>query len=138
MQKYFRRPDKNVSDIPYPSIGRALWGTKLDADDTNIITIDTSIIGRVIKVTLEIDLNPNKFVIPHIATNTSITISRSILGKYISTKLSAKVLITKPEIVRKYMHIPTPKTIFKNFPPVYSQISIRSYLGKKSNIFEAI
>ena len=88
-----------------------------DADDIKITTILTKIIGRVISVILDIVLNPNMFRIIVIETNINTTISKSIFGKYISTKLSEKVLITKPDIVRKYMHIAIPKLFFKNFPP---------------------
>lgn len=92
-----------------------------------MITILISIIGNVIKVTLEIDLNPNKFVIAVIAIKISITSSIWISGKYISTKLSAKTLIMKAEIVRKYTQNAMPKAFFKKLPPAYSQISIKSF-----------
>ena len=48
-------------------------------------------------------------------------------GKYIRTKLSAKILIIKAEIVRKYIQQAIPKTLFKKFPPAYSQMSIKSF-----------
>lgn len=126
MQKYFRRPETKVSKAPYPSIGKALSGTKHETDDTKIKTILTSMIGRVIKETLEIDLNPNKFITVIIVIKTRITALTSILGKYIRTKLSENILIINPQIVRKYMQINTPKILLRNFPPVYSQISIKS------------
>jgi len=119
-----------VSFAPYPSIGRALSGINCELEDMNIITIDTRIIGIVIKVTLDIALNPNKFITAAIATNIKITISLSIFGKYISTKLSEKVLITKPEIVIKYTHTVILNIFFRSFPPVNSQISIISLPGK--------
>lgn len=101
------------------------------------MTILNRIIGSVIKETLEIDLKPKMFIIPAIAINTSITISRSTLGKYIKTRLSAKVLITNPETVKKYTQTLIQKAFFKILPPVYSQISARSLPGKRSNILVA-
>ena len=96
-----------------------------------------NIIGIVIKVTLDIALNPNKFITTAIVTNTNTTISRSTFGKYIRTKLSAKVLITKAEIVVKYIHIIILNTFFRNFPPAYSEISIRSFPGNSLNTLYA-
>lgn len=135
--KMFPRPETKVSYAPYPKIGRALSGINFETDDIKIITILTSIIGSEIKVTLEIALNPSIFIIAVIVTNTRMTISKSIFGKYIRTKLSANVLITNPDIVRKYIHIATPKAILSHFPPVYSHISIISLLGNRSNTFDA-
>ena len=51
------------------------------------------ITGSDIRVTLDIALNPNKFIIAQIVINIKTTISRSMLGKYISTKLSVKELM---------------------------------------------
>ncbi len=126
MQKYFRRPETKVSKAPYPSIGRALSGTKHEKDDTKIKTILISIIGRVIKETLEIDLNPNKFITVIIVIKISITALTSIFGKYIRTRLSENILIINPQTVRKYMQINTPKILLRNFPPTYSQMSTKS------------
>lgn len=91
-----------------------------------IKTILISIIGRVIKVTLEIDLKPNRLVIAVIVTKTSITALISMLGKYIRIKLSENILIIILQTVRKYTQTSTPKKFLRNFPPVNSQISIIS------------
>lgn len=96
-----------------------------------IMTMLTSIIGSVISVTLEIDLNPNKFITAVIVIKMSITNSIWISGKYISTKLSAKILIIKADTVRKYMQQAIPKVFFRKPPPAYSQISIKSLPWKK-------
>ena len=110
-------PERKVSLTPYPSIGSALSGVNDEAEDMKITTILTRIIGNVIKAILDIVLKPKVFSIIVIVTNIKITISISIFGKYISTKLSAKVLITNPDIVRKYIHIATPNIFLRSFPP---------------------
>ena len=61
-------------------------------------------------MTLDIALKPSKFIIIVIATNIKTIISKSMFGKYIKARLSANVLITNPEIVRKYT-----QTIMKRF-----------------------
>lgn len=110
-------PERKVSFTPYPSIGSALSGVNDEAEDMKITTILTRIIGNVMSAILDIVLKPKVFSIIVIVTNIKMTISISIFGKYISTKLSAKVLITNPDIVRKYIHIAIPKIFFRSFPP---------------------
>ena len=75
------------------------WLEKLH--DINIIIIETNTIGRIKTVVLAITLKPNRLRIMAIAINIRITISKSILGKDISTRLSAKVLTTKAESTKR-------------------------------------
>ena len=81
MQKYFRSPVRKVLETPYPSIGKALSGINLEAEDTKITTIAINIIGRIIVVVLAITLKPNKLSIAVITIKINITISKSIFGK---------------------------------------------------------
>ena len=138
MQKYYRSPVTKVSFIPYPKIGRALSGINPGEDDMKMITILISIIGIIKSATLAIDLKPNKIIKVVIAIKIRITISKSIFGKYIKTKLSAKILITKAEIIRRYIQTPAPKIFLPILPVTYSQISTMSLLGKRQKIFEHI
>lgn len=72
------------------------------------------------------------------AIKISIINSKSIFGKYIRTRLSANILITKAESTSKYIHTKALKIFFAVFPPAYSHISIISRFGNKSKIFEAM
>ena len=72
---------------------------KSEAEDTKIVIIATNITGKIIRVTLAIALNPNRFITVEIAIKTRITTSKSILGKYIKTRLSEKILMTNAEII---------------------------------------
>ena len=123
---------------PYPKNGRALSGVKSFAENKKITIILTKIIGRVISVTLDIDLNPYRFKIVVITIKNKITISTSIFGKYIRTRLSANILMTKEEIIKRYIKTNMLNIFFILFPAAYSHISIMSQLGKRSKILLAM
>ena len=75
---------------------------------------------------LDMVLSPNIFKIAVIAIKMSITIPISIFGKYIRTKLPAKILITNAEIIKRYTIIPILNMFLTVLPEVYSQISMMS------------
>ena len=95
-------------------------------------------IGKIITAALDIDLKPSIFIIEVIIMNISITISTSIFGKYMSTKLSAKILITKAETVKRYTIRAIVYIFLATFPPTYSQISIKSEFGNNLKNFVKI